>query len=365
MIDIYCSNCHRTYPERGLPYRCSNCGGIFDNAGVFGYDRSLIASGQPGIWRYRHTFNVPENVKPVYLGEGDTPLVCREVFGREIGFKLEYLNPTGSFKDRGSAVLVGLLQSRGVKSIVEDSSGNAGASLAAYAATVGMQVRIYIPDSISGSKCDQIEAYGAQTVRISGPRSNTTKAVLRVAENGDVYASHAYLPFGLAGYATLAYELFEQLGAVPGAVIAPAGQGNLLLAVGRGFASLLAGGVIRGTPRMVGVQALACAPLYAMSSNRNQGMMKVVEGKTLAEGVRIKHPLRSDALLEMVDNNNGMFLAVEENEILTGRDHLARIGFYVEPTSALVWNALEQALESLPDPIVVILTGSGLKSQEN
>jgi threonine synthase len=360
---IVCNNCNRSYPAQGIPYRCLHCGGTFDIPAFPVFQEDQIQPELPGIWRYRHTFELPEAAPIVSLGEGNTPLVWAPAFGRQVAFKLEYLNPTGSFKDRGSAVLVSFLLSMVVKSAIEDSSGNAGASLAAYAARAGVQVRIFVPDYASGPKRSQIEAYGAEIVSIQGTRSDTSEAVRQAASDGGVYASHAFLPHGLLGYATLAYELFGQMGGPPGTVIVPAGQGNLLLAIGRGFDSLKAAGLIQKTPALVGVQARACAPLWAVSSYGAAGLGWVSEGRTLAEGVRIKYPVRGDAVIRQVEASGGRFVAAEEEEILPGRDELSRLGFYVEPTSAIVWSALSQVVGSLPEPFVVVLTGSGFKSR--
>ncbi len=362
MPNVICLNCHQPYPEQGSPYRCPKCGGLYDFSTISIFDPTQVKAELPGLWRYRHTFGLPENARPVYLGEGDTPLLWSQMFGHEIAFKLEYLNPTGSFKDRGSALLGSFLQSRQVEAVVEDSSGNAGASLAAYAARAGLQARIFVPDYASGPKRFQIESYGAEIVRILGPRSNTAEAVRRAADLGSVYASHAYMPFGLPGYSTIAYEMVEQMGAAPGTVIAPAGQGNLLLALGRGFQALKQAGIIDGLPVLIGVQARACAPLWAVFNYGAAGLGWVTEGDTLAEGVRIKHPLRGDALLQLVAESNGRFVAVDEEDILPGRDELARKGLYVEPTSAIVWSALSQVADQVSDPIAVVLTGSGYKS---
>jgi threonine synthase len=314
------------------------------------------------MWRYRYTFGLPESAPAISLGEGDTPLVWAEALGRQVAFKLEFTNPTGSFKDRGSAVLASFLRSRGVEAAVEDSSGNAGASFAAYASRAGIRARIFVPESASGPKRSQIEAYGAEVTRVPGPRSEAADAVRRAAEEGAVYASHAYLPQVLSGYATIAYELVEQMDTPPAAVIAPAGQGNLLLGLGRGFAALQQAGVIGRLPRLVGVQARACAPLWAVFNYGRAGLAWVNEGETLAEGVRNRHPLRGDALLEMVTASEGLFVAVDEEEILPGRDELARRGLYVEPTSAIVWSALAQITGQVSDPIAIVLTGSGLKT---
>lgn len=359
---ILCTNCRRPYPEQETPYRCMVCGGLYDFVGHIRYDPEQVESGLPGIWRFRHTFGLPAKAPVVTLGEGDTPLVWTRVEGRHVAFKCEYLNPTGSFKDRGSAVLASFLRSRGVVSIVEDSSGNAGASLAAYAARSGMQARLFIPDSASGPKRAQMDAYGAEVVRILGPRSNAAQAVRRVADQGAVYASHAYMPFNLPGYVTLAYELFNQLPGAPGTVIAPVGQGGLLIGIGRGFAALQQAGLVEQLPKLVGVQARACAPLWALSTYGPAGLSWVGEEQTLAEGIRVKYPLRGDLVLKFVEDSQGIFLAVDEEEILPGRDYLARLGFYVEPTSAVVWPALHKIIKDLPEPVVTVLTGSGFKS---
>lgn len=289
-------------------------------------------------------------------------MIWAEAFGRRIAFKLEFTNPTGSFKDRGSAPIISFLKSRGVEAAIEDSSGNAGASFAAYAARAGMNARVYIPDATAGPKRAQIEAYGAEVVRIIGPRSNAAEAVRRAAAEGEVYASHAHLPFNLPGYATLAYELVEQLGQAPGALILPVGQGGLLLGAARGFASLKEAGVISESPQLVGVQARACAPLWALFSYGADGLAWVREGETLAEGVRVSRPVRGDAVLQAVEASGGSFLAVDEEDILPGRDQLGRRGLYVEATSAVVWSALAQLKMEAVDPVVVVLTGSGLKS---
>jgi threonine synthase len=346
----------------GTPYRCQHCSGTFDIPILPEYHPESVEEALPGVWRYRHTFGLEPKSPVVTIGEANTPLIWRDVFGKKIAFKLEFNNPTGSFKDRGSAVLVSFLLSRGVSEAVEDSSGNAGASFAAYAAASGMKARVFVPDYASGPKRQQIEAYGAEVVRILGTRAKTTEAALRYVDNGAVYASHAFMPHGLAGYATLAYEIYQQLGGEPGTVITPAGQGGLLLGVGRGFESLRRAGQIKRLPALVGIQALACAPLWALHHYGAAGLGWVAEGDTLAEGVRVRHPLRGDLVLQMVRESGGDLLAVDEPDILPGREALAALGFYVEPTSAIVWKALEMLGEQLRDPVVVILTGTGLKS---
>jgi threonine synthase len=341
-MKVACVNCRQAYPNSGVPYKCPKCRGLFD------YVEPFALNSQPATL-----------TPPVSLGEGKTPLLSAKVFDREVYFKCEYLNPTGSFKDRGTATLVSFLRSRGVTEAIEDSSGNAGASFAAYAARAGIKARVYVPDSASGPKRKQIEAYGAELVPVPGPRSKASQAVIQAAESEMVYASHAYLPFNLPGYATCAYEIYEQLGRGPGAIIVPAGQGGFMLGISRGFEVLLRAGKVHRIPMMIGVQVSALAPLYALWKNGT--MNDVVESPTIAEGVRTRWPVRAEAVVEITRRSGGRFVSVDEAFILSGRDALARLGFYVEPTSALVWRVLEESISDLPDPVVVVLTGSGLK----
>jgi len=362
-MEISCTSCGNAYPSDRLPYCCLKCGGLYDFRTPFPFDPEQVDRSKPGIWRYRHTFGIPPDYEPVYLGEGNTPLIWAEVFKRKVAFKCEYLNPSGSFKDRGSAVIAAWLHSRGVNEAVEDSSGNAGASFAAYAARIGIKARVFVPESASGVKRRQIEAYGAELVLVPGSRSNVAEAVKRVADTGIVYASHGYLPFNLPGYATTAYEIYEQLGnKMPGAIILPAGQGGLLLGLARGFKAVrIAINTVINIPRIIGVQAYRCAPLWEMLTGGSTRAGLVTENHTLAEGAQVRNPLRGDIVLQEVEASNGSICVVEENEILPGRDALAHRGFYVEPTSAIVWSALKQMIQYLPDPVVVVLTGSGYK----
>lgn len=357
-MDVVCQTCGLPYPPTGVPYCCPACGGIYDYASPLTFERARPKSADPGIWRYRSTFGLPSDSPLITLGEGNTPLLWAEAFGQRVAFKCEYANPTGSFKDRGTATLISFLRQRGVTQAIEDSSGNAGASFAAYAARAGIRAHLFIPAVASGPKRRQIEAYGATLTLVPGPRQAAARAAQQAARQGMIYASHAWLPFNLPGYATLAYELWEQMDGEMGAVVLPVGQGGLLLGLARGFQSLIQAGLLRKMPALVGVQVATCAPLLALAEGR---LPESSDAPTLAEGVRVTQPLRAAWVVEAALDSGGRFVSVSEAEILPGRDELARRGFYVEPTSALVWRALELTLPVLPLPVVAILTGSGYK----
>ena len=358
-----CTGCGRPYPDDLLPYCCPTCGGVYDFSGPLVYQNpESMLPDRRGLARFRSALPIASAAPLISLGKDDTPLLPVQVGSRVLHFKCEHLNPTGSYKDRGTAILVSALSSVGVTEAVEDSSGNAGASFAAYAARARILARVFVPSSASGAKRSQIEAYGAELVLIDGPRSAASNAVRLAAEGGAVYASHAYMPQGMAGVATIAYEIVEQLGGAPGAVIAPVGHGGLLVGVHRGFDALHRAGVISELPRMIGVQAQACAPVWAAYTSGGPGLSLVQEGETRAEGVRVRFPVRGDAVLDAVAATGGTIVAVAEDELMRAWEVLGRAGLNVEPTSAVVWTAATLLLEDLPDPAVAILTGSGFRA---
>jgi len=363
---VVCTSCRRQHTGSAQLLKCPVCGGVLDLADEPRFDPALVDPGQPGLWRYRHTFPLAAALPPVSLGEGGTPLAAVPIAGRPVHFKLDFLNPSGSFKDRGTTLLASVLQAAGILEAVEDSSGNAGASFAAYAARGGLRARVFLPAAASGPKRWQIAAYGAKLEPVPGPRSKAAAAVQNAVAHGAVYASHNYNPIGLAGLATTAFELWQDLGRAPDWVLTPVGHGASLLGLARGFRALLRGGHIARLPRLVGVQALACAPLWALKNYGLDGLGFVAEGETAAEGIRILQPVRGDAALQAVAESQGDILAVDEEAIAAGRAALAHLGLYVEPTSAVVWPGLLEILKraAIEDTIVVVLTGSGLKAPE-
>jgi threonine synthase len=353
---IRCTVCKRPYPDTGLPYRCPHCLGLFDFAADWQYDPTALDDAAPGIWRWGNLPDELGDAPLVSLGEGGTPLEARQAAGRDIFFKLESNNPTGCVTDRAAAALVAFLAGRGAQEVVDDSSGRSGLSLARYAAQAGMQAHIYLPDAAPAPVRQAIETAGAQATRIMGPRSNAARAVQRAVDEGAVYASHVYLPHGLTGLATLAYELVEQLGKAPGAVIVPVGQGLLFLALQRGFEALRQAGVIQSAPRLVGAQPLACAPLWALFTYGAAGLSLAAEGRTLAQRAQVIHPVRGDAVMQAVAAGGHILVAVDEARLAAGRQALSEIGIAADPTAALIWDALEQTAEELEGPIVAVIT---------
>ena len=363
-MKIFCSDCGSTGDLNLKKWHCQ-CGGAWEPVEQKTFDKELIAQSDSSLWRYKRLLPIELRQSSISLGAGWTPLVPVEYEGHEILFKLEYLMPTASFKDRGVEVMFNWLHTRGVKHVVEDSSGNAGASVAAYAARTGIEAEIYAPEHTSPVKLAQISIYGARVHRVFGPRIKATEAAVQAVKMGAVYASHAYNPVYLLGQQTAAWEVWEQLGhKVPDWYVVPVGQGGKLLGLWLGFQRLLAAGLIEKTPRLVAVQPALLNPL-CRAYNQNLTKLPVIERKrsSMAEGLAIPKPVRWKRMLQALKKSQGKCIAVEEEEILSAHNKLARIGFYVEPTSAVVAAALPQLYEVAEqrETIVVSLTGSGLK----
>ncbi len=325
----------------------------------------MIDEADRSLWRYRQLYDLDFEAPMVSLGAGWTPLLPVILEGRQVLVKPEYFAPTGSFKDRGTALMINILAHQGVTHVADDSSGNAGASVAAYAARAGMQADIFVPAYASPAKQAQIAVYGARVRPIPGPRQNAKLAVLEAAKEGIVLASHAYHPGFLLGQQSVAWEVWEQLGRrAPDWYVVPVGQGVHLLGVWLGFRRLASAGLVDRVPRMVAVQAKVLAPLCQAFETGLDSVPGVEPGSpSLAEGLAIAAPVRGRRLLQAVRESGGTCVAVEENAIRAAQVRMAHHGFYAEPTSATAVAALDVVFQIArpEDTIVVPLTGSGLK----
>ena len=355
-----------TYPTNTARW-CSDTGGYLNLSVGPGLKRSDIDTSRRSLWRYAKAIRVADT-HAVTMGEGWTPLSCGDWNGVPLMFKLEFMMPTGSFKDRGMTVMVSYLKSCGLTHVLEDSSGNAGASLSAYAAAADLQCRILVPETASYPKIAQIAACGADVVTIRGTRQDVADAAMRMSKE-IFYASHNWQPFFAEGTKTLAYELWEQLGfKAPDNVIVPLGYGSNVAGCAIGFGELLRNGEISKMPRIFGVQAANCAPYYNAFKAGVDHLVPTNVTPTIAEGIASSKPTRVVEALSAVGDSGGSIVAVSEDEIVAALGALARKGFYVEPTSASAGAGLTQLLGSgaiKPDEAtVLVLTGTGLKASE-
>lgn len=330
--------------------------GKFEEEKIHGKNRSL--------WRYSHAFPYIDEADIVSLGEGWTPLVK---FSKNVSFKLENLNPTGSFKDRGSSILVSALhklirEADGYMS--EDSSGNAGASIAAYSARAGLKAKVYVPETVSGPKLNQIQFYGAEVVKVAGGRSKVANEAQKVGK-GKFYVGHILHPLFRDGMRSLAYEIVEQLDwRAPESIYLPVSAGTLLLGLISGFNHLRESSILRTMPRIVACQTNQVSPLYHHFKNLAYTPPRHLT--SIADALVSVNPPLLEVMVERLKAVNGDAVIVDEDEILFAFKELSKHGFFVEPSSAVAYAGYKKQIDnkdvSKDDYAVVVLTGAGLKT---
>lgn len=356
MTETQCSECGEA--AGALDWRCRFCGGSLDLINLPKFDASLIDAGDFSLWRYRAMLPVEKRLS---LGEGMTPLVPAALDGYPFAAKLEYLNPTGSFKDRGTATMLNHLAAQGATAVIDNSSGNAGASLAAYAGVAGLSATVFVPAATAvESKKRLIRSFGGAIIE-----SHDYLADVYAAAERTTYASHAWNPYFVLGQTTAAWETWEQLGRrAPDAVAAPVGHGGLFLGFYRGFKALYAAGLVKRVPRMIAVQSAGVDPIVRGWEAGASIPPKIEPARSIADGILVDAPVRGKQILEALYDSDGFALRVGNGAIETARKRLHAIGFLIESTSAAPAAALPQIRERMGDEaeLVIAFTGSGLKN---
>ncbi len=285
------------------------------------------------------------------LGEGGTPLVKRKIENAVVAFKLEYLNPSGSFKDRGSALSLWLAKHLGYTCTVEDSSGNTGLSVAMYSTHLGLKASIVVPKAAGKGKKLLLRSLGAEVIETEDREKAAEKAI-EMSERC-FYVAHSYSPIFVEGMKSIALELKDY---GDWNFLVPVSSGTLLLGIYYGFKEL------GFRPKIYAVQASEAASL--------RGKVRLVAeigGKTskLADALVLKKPPRINQMVEAVNSSNGGLVIVGDDAIREATRELLSMGFIVEPSSAAAWAAYKALKDrGINDDFVIPLTGSGLKYYE-
>lgn len=366
MASFICRDTGDSYPLTEIRWQ-SDSKGLLDITSQLLFDPERVRALSPDLWRYRSSFPLDNKSIPVSFGEGMTPLKSVSIGGKDVLMKLDFLFPSGSYKDRGASVMITQAKALGVKRVVQDSSGNAGCAVAMYCALAGIECEIFVPADTSPSKLVQIAAYGAKLTLVPGSREDTAAAAMKAAAQ-TFYASHVWNPFFFQGTKTFAYEVCEQMGwKAPDSVVLPAGNGTLVLGVYIGFQELKSAGIISHVPKIIAIQAANCAPLYAPFHNGKSDFSAVKGSPTYAEGIAIAFPQRGTQMMEYIRATGGTILRVEENEIQQSLTDMCKKGYFIEPTSAAVVAGVEQYIRDhaqAGEKIVSVFTGHGLKSAQ-
>ena len=356
MARMQCSECGQD--AAALAWRCQECGGSLDLIDLPPFDAAQITRGDFSLWRYAAMLPID---KRFTLGEGLTPLVSAALEGCRFHAKLEYLNPTGSYKDRGTTALLNYLASFDVDEVIDNSSGNAGASLAAFARAAGMSATVFVPAATAtASKKALIRAFGGRIIESQRP----TEDVYAAAEK-TTYASHAWNPYFALGQMTAAWETWEQLGGrVPDAIATPVGHGGLFLGFYRGCQALLDAGLIDKMPRMIAVQSDGVDPIVRGWEQGSEIPPAINPQTSIADGILVDEPVRGRQILTALYETDGAAFRVADEAIEQAQKRMAAQGLLIEATSAVTAAALPQIRQQLGDDaeLLLALTGSGLKN---
>ncbi|RQD69895.1 MAG: pyridoxal-phosphate dependent enzyme [Tindallia sp. MSAO_Bac2] len=358
-----CSKCSSKAPIDTLEPTC-HCGGLWKlDYTPPKFSDSLIDKNCWNIFRYRAFMPLEgETWQDISLGEGMTPIIPLE---ENLLLKMDYFMPTLSFKDRGAAVMMAHIKNMGVTSVVQDSSGNAGNSVAAYGAKAGIDCEIFVPEGTSPKKINMIQSHGARIHIIPGSRDDCANACRsKVWEEKKYYASHVYNPFFYEGTKTYLYETYEQLGRIPEEIFIPLGNGTLFIGIVKALEEFLESGIIGKMPKLIAVQSENCAPIYEAAITANKEIASITPTPTLAEGIAVGVPMRGEEILSAIYRHQTQVITAPEPRILEARTALAEKGIYVEHTTAATYAAYLRYTETngpLKDCLLP-MCGAGLKS---
>jgi threonine synthase len=336
-------------------------------------DRAEVERGPWSMWRYRQMLPIAGGEEPISLGEGCTPLIAAPRLGSELGLEValyvkdESQNPTASFKSRGMSVAVTRARALGVQSLVAPSAGNAGGALAAYGARAGLPVTVFLPRDTPQTLIEECNTYGARVELVDGLIDDAGRlAAEHAAATGAFNVATLREPYRIEGKKTMAYELVEQLGEVPGAIVYPTGGGTGLIGMWKAFDELQACGWIGSErPAMICVQADGCAPMVRAFEEGAESARRWENAQTAAWGMRVPGALGDRLILQAIAASGGTAIAVGEDELLAGmRAIRQREGVDASEEGGATVAALRRVLQRRIRPrgsVVLFNTGSALK----
>ncbi|HET9908387.1 MAG TPA: threonine synthase [Anaerolineales bacterium] len=392
-VGYRCSLCGEEYSPVDVTYTCPKDGGNLDV--VLDYDaiknkyqpEDLLSRTDPSLWRFLPLLPVsePEGESTPLRAAGGTPVFELTSLAKKLGLqnlwlKDESRNPTASFKDRASAIVVTRAQEIGAEVVVTASTGNAGAALAGMAAAVGQKAVIFAPKTAPKAKVAQLRIFGAKVLLVDGTYDEAFDLAVSAAHEFGWYCRNTgYNPFTTEGKKTAAFEIWEwwetthrtwheQFGTdvdhAPLTIFVSVGDGNIISGIHKGFKELYQLGWIARLPRIIGVQAEGSAAI-SNAFHQNTETITPVSSKTIADSIAVDLPRDGVRAVRAVKESGGTYVNVSDEEILSAIAELGRVGVFAEPAGAAAYAGLVKGIGSgvvnRHDPILVLNTGSGLK----
>ena len=391
MLTYVCFKCGKRYRSDVSEYLCSDDGSVLDIEINYldlvrkAWRPGSMRPGEMSLWRFSGLIPVstPDDNNNILSTVGGTPLVYAEqlnsALGDRVWIKNDSLLPTGSLKDRASAVVVSHALERGIEVIMTASTGNAGVALAGMAAAGGLRAVVLAPSSLPVGKAAQIIAYGAELVLVDGSYSDAYDVAVQASTEMGIYCRNTgYNPLTIEGKKTVSYEICEQLtdildkgnnGAywkVPDVVIVPVGDGNMISGVHKGFADLMAIGMVSRMPKIVGVQAEGSAAITNAYKN-GESVITEVSSRTIADSISADRPADGYRAIQAVKNTGGQCFTVDDKEIANSvRELAAGTGIFAEASAAVAYAGLKMLQKNewvkAGDNVVMLITGHGLKN---
>lgn len=378
-----CAICYRRYALDEVMYTCPACGpaGTLDLLYDFERLKSEVSRDQiPAqpeftMWRYRPLLPAFDDAHIPVLPVGGTPLVraprlSEKVGVKELWIKDEGRNPTGSLKDRASAMVVARARQMGVKIVTTASTGNAAAALSGICASAGMTALIFVPAAAPEAKIAQLLVYGAVVFLVQGNYDEAFDLCVQASEKYGWYCRNTGInPYTTEGKKTAAFEIAEQLKwEVPDVVVVGVGDGSIIGGQFKGYSDLVAAGWTEKIPRLIGVQAEGSSSLVkAWHSGQDPATMTPGPSETIADGIASSLPRDRVKAMRAVKESGGVYVSVSDDQILAAIPELARgSGVFAEPAAAATFAGLRQAQSegavSSAERVVLMVTGSGLKN---
>ncbi|HEV2839689.1 MAG TPA: threonine synthase [Chthoniobacterales bacterium] len=379
LTHLECTSCGLHHDWSRLQNLCTACQKplfpVYDLAAVGRVlTREALTTREKSLWRYREVLPLPAEVEPISLGEGGTPLLRAERFGKAAGVsnlwvKDEAQNPTQSFKARGMAVAVSMAKHLGATKLAVPTAGNAGGALAAYAARAGIEAHIFMPRDTPRANIIECRELGANVVLIDGLITDCGAEIARrKAAEGWFDMSTLKEPYRVEGKKTLGYELAEQSGwGLPDVILYPTGGGTGLIGMWKAFDEMEALGWIGpARPRMFSVQAAGCAPIVRAFEAGKGTAEEFPDAQTCASGLRVPKAVGDFLMLRILGESKGGAVTVDDQEMIrVTREVGSAEGLFVAPEGAACFAALRKLLAAkkfaAEERIVIFNTGSGIK----
>ncbi len=369
-----CLFCRKTYPHDPFSPFCPECREPLFIAPRRGGKKAVHPEEAHPLKRYFDFLPLDDFDPRLSLGEGGTPLLPLENLGRKapglprLWAKNEAQNPTGSFKDRGTALAVQKAVSLGYKKVGTVSTGNMAASTAAYGARAGISATVLLKEGTSATSLRGAGIFGPGLVAVKGDYGRLFYDSLDIGRELGIYFMNSIEAVRVEGYKVTGFEVFDQLdGRVPGHVIVPLSSGGHLIGLMRAFEDLEREGLADRYPTFVGVQASGCAPLAGAFEKGLARYERLAGAETIAHAISNPAPPGGNVVLKMIADHKGVILSVSDEEMLEAQRALASSeGLFCQPESAATlagfWRLIEKKTLPPDEPVVLILTGSGLKA---